>query len=225
MTWSGPSLGGSAEVGEGLRGGGGGHAVRRAKSWGEEEQKEWLEVGGDRRAVWRKAPGGGKLPEGDYRERYVGPEGEDPALVRPLPPPPEDDLKASNNSLNLTSQGPRQAGPEETGRDDQQLIYSTVSESHKALKRARKVKELQKRELKARKDKRKMDQRMERERRRNATKERKEREKGRKKAAEQQKTREQMGLGNVVHLHEVDPTSKAGRAQAKFIDAATAAIF
>ena len=156
------------------------------------------------------------------QEGYAGEKEEEPEIVPAPPEPREDDLRASSNSLDLSSQEP---GAAETGQDDQQLIYATVSETHKAKKRAKMMKEAQKRELKARKDKRKMEQKTERERRKKAAKERKQREKERKKMAKERQERMDMGLGNVVHLHEVDTSTKQGKAQAKFIDAATAAIF
>ncbi len=53
----------------------------------------------------------------------------------------------------------------------------------------------------------------------------KERKRREKLEAAAQERRERLGLGNVLRLHEVDPSSQQARAQAQFIDAATAAIF
>ena len=166
--------------------------------------------------------------EEGWQERYVGEEGEEPEITPAPPEPIEDDLRASNNSLNLTSpdlsQGAEPVSPQ-TEQDTQNLIYATVPESHKAKKRIKKLKDAQKQEMKARKDKRKMEERAERERRKMAAKERKAREKERKRQIQDGKLREDVGLGNVVRMHNIDTSTKSGKAQAQFIDAATAAIF
>ena len=166
--------------------------------------------------------------EEGWQERYVGEEGEEPEITPAPPELTEDDLRASNNSLNLTSpnlsQGAEPVSPE-TEQDTQNLIYATVPESHKAKKRIKKLKDVQKQEMKARKDRRKMEERAERERRKMAAKERKAREKERKRQIRDGKLREDVGLGNVVRMHDIDTSTMSGKAQAQFIDAATAAIF
>ena len=73
----------------------------------------------------------------------------------------------------------------------------------------------------------KMQDKMEREKKKQEEKIRKQEEKEKKKRekeqAKQQAKRASLGLDNVVHLHELSSTE--GRAQAQFIDAATAALF
>lgn len=70
-----------------------------------------------------------------------------------------------------------------------------------------------------------MQEKMEREEKKQEVKRRKQEEKDRKKRSKEQQLRSSMGLDNVVHLHELDPSSRNTRAQAEFIDAATAALF
>ena len=158
-----------------------------------------------------------------WRERYVGEEWEEPEIGPAPLGQMDDNLGASNNSLDLTRQGVEPVALET--EDDTQNLYATVPESHKAKKRVKMMKEVQKRERKARKDKRKTEEKAERERRKARERERKLREKERKKTAKEIKLRDDMGLGNVMRLHNVDTSTSQGKAQAQFIDAATAAIF
>ena len=90
----------------------------------------------------------------------------------------------------------------------------------------------QKEDLKDEKKQRRMEEKMERERlkkeakdRKAAEKKRKEAEKNKSKLSKEDKRRQNMGLGNVVRLQDVDFGSGDGRAQAHFIDNATAALF
>ena len=70
-----------------------------------------------------------------------------------------------------------------------------------------------------------MAEKMERETKKQEARARKEAEKEGKKRAKEEAVRQSMGLSNVVRMHELDFNSKEGKAQAQFIDAATAAIF
>lgn len=70
-----------------------------------------------------------------------------------------------------------------------------------------------------------MQEKMEREQKKQEEKRRKQEEKERKKRSKEQQLRSSMGLDNVVHLHEIDHSSGNARAQAQFIDNATAALF
>ena len=189
----------------------------------EEEEEEEEDGEGGRwerrqRVVVRR-----RVTKDGWQERYVGEEGEDPEIGPAPLGQTEDNLGASNNSLDLTSEGVEPVALET--EDDTQNLYATIPESHKAKKRVKMLKDAQKRERKARKDKRKMEEKAERERRKTRERERKVREIERKKAAKEIKLRDDMGLGNVMRLHDVDTSTSEGRAQAQFIDAATAAIF
>ena len=140
-------------------------------------------------------------------------------------------LSASKNALDLSldniavlPRGARDPAPEST-RDNVDLLYATVPDSHKVKKRGKILQEQQKREIKARQEQRKMRERMEREQKKRESKERKALEKERKKTSKEQHMRHALGLDNVVRLHEVDLGTRQGRAQAQFIDSATAAIF
>ena len=79
--------------------------------------------------------------------------------------------------------------------------------------------------MKARRDQRKMQEKMRREQKKREAKAHQQAEKERKKRQKEEDRRHQLGLGNVVRLHEIDLSSQKGKAQAQFIDAATAAIF
>ena len=143
----------------------------------------------------------------------------------------EDQLSASRNALDLSSDNiavlPQASGdpaPEST-RDNVALIYATVPESHRAGKRVKMLHDQQKRDIRARRDQRKMRERMQREQKKRDSKERKALEKEQKKASKEQRMRHDLGLDNVVRLHELDLGTQQGRAQAHFIDSATAAIF
>ena len=196
-------------------------ATREAEEEGEDGEGEDGEGGRwDRRT---RVPVRHRVTKEGWRERYVGEEWEEPEIGPAPLGQMDDNLGASNNSLDLTSQGVEPV-PLET-EDDTQNLYATIPESHKAKKRVKMMKEVQKRERKARKDKRKTEEKAERERRKARERERKLREKERKKAAKEIKLRDDMGLGNVMRLHNVDTSTSQGRAQAQFIDAATAAIF
>lgn len=70
-----------------------------------------------------------------------------------------------------------------------------------------------------------MQEKMEREKQKQEEKRHKQEEKERKKQAKEMKQRHNLGLDNVVHLHELDFSKKEARAQAQFIDNATAALF
>ena len=70
-----------------------------------------------------------------------------------------------------------------------------------------------------------MEEKMEREQKKREARERMAAEKEKKKRARDSTLRSSMGLDNIVRLQDVDLSSDAGRAQAQFIDAATAAIF
>ena len=90
----------------------------------------------------------------------------------------------------------------------------------------------QKEDLKEEKKRRRMEQKMERERqkmeakeRKAAEKKRKEAEKNKSKLSKEDKRRQSLGLGNVVRLQDLDFSSGDARAQAEFIDSATAALF
>lgn len=143
----------------------------------------------------------------------------------------EDQLSASRNALDLSNDNvsvlPQASGEPvpETTRDNVALIYATVPQSHKTSKRVKMLREQQKRDIKARQDQRKMRERMEREQKKRDSKERKALEKEKKKAQKEQRMRHDLGLDNVVRLHELDLGTQRGRAQAHFIDSATAAIF
>ena len=184
--------------------------------WGEgaageiEEEREEGEGEGKRRRVTNEG----------WEERYVGEEGEEEVDITPAPneQQPEDELRASSNSLDLASQEAEPVAPE--AEEDTQHLYATVPATHKAKKRMKMMKEAQKREQKARKQKRKMEERAEKEQRKEREKERKTREKERKSA----RLRDEMGLGNIMRMQDGD-TGHRGRAQAHFIDAATAPLF
>ncbi len=79
------------------------------------------------------------------------------------------------------------------------------------------------------KQEQKMQEKMERERKKQEEKrikqEEKERKKHEKEQAKEKAKRASLGLDNVMHLHEIDSSSRNGRAQAQFIDASTAALF
>ena len=212
-----------------------------------EEEGDWVQVQGDgweERLIqdeWRKGTtreaeeeglsgewegggGGRNVTEEGWQERYVGEEGEEPEITPAPLGHTENDLRASSNSLDLANHDLSQGAEPVAEQDTQNLIYATIPESYKVKKRVRMLKEAQKHDRKARKDKRKMEEKLERERRKVAAKERKVQEKERKKNSDA-KLREDMGLGNIVRLEDIDGSTHQGRAQAQFIDAATAAIF
>ena len=90
----------------------------------------------------------------------------------------------------------------------------------------------QKEDLKEERKRKKMEQKMEREKqkkeakdRKAAEKKRKEAEKNKSKLSKEDKRRQSLGLGNIVRLQDVDFGSGDARAQAEFIDSATAALF
>lgn len=203
--------------------------VNRGRRWGEEgipreAEEEEEEEGGS--GEWRGREGrtNNVTPEG-WQERYVGEEGEEPEITPAPLEQAEDDLRASNNSLDLATQG-TEPGALETEQDTENLIYATIPESHKAKKRVRMMKDAQKRDMKARKERRKMEERAERERRKAITKQRKQQEKERKRLSKEMKLRDEMGLGNAMALHDVNTSpTQQGIAQAQFIGAATAALF
>ena len=236
------------ELGEGV-----GHEGRVEGELGEEGyEQEWFQGGGDgweqRLIQQEEVDKGGEQPweedgareaeqeEGDesggedkkrrytnegWEERYVGEEEEEPPEISPAPLPPRDELGASQNSLNLASHEEVEPVAPET-EDDTQHLYATVPESHKAKKRMKMMKEAQKQERKARKQKRKMEEREEKARRKARERERKVREKNKKGLT---KLQEEMGLGEAMRLQDIDTSTPAGRAQAEFIDAATAPFF
>ena len=159
-----------------------------------------------------------------WEERYVGPEGEEPLEITPAPLiQREDELGASHNSLDLVNQDEAEPVAPETEDDDKQHLYAKIPETHKAKKRIKMMKEAQKQERKARKLKRKMEKKEEKTRRKAMEKERKERGKQQKTGVV--KLQEEMGLGDAMRLQDVDTSTVAGRAQAQFIDAATAPFF
>ena len=238
------------ELGEGVR-----HEGRVEGELGEEGyEQEWFQGGGDgweqRLIQQEEVDEGGEQPweedgareaeqeeeeEGDesggedkkrrytdegWEERYVGEEEEEPPEISPAPLPPRDELGASQNSLNLASHEVEHVAPET--EDDTQHLYATVPESHKAKKRMKMMKEAQKQERKARKQKWKMEEREEKARRKARERERKAREKSKKGLT---KLQEEMGLGEAMRLQDIDTSTPAGRAQAEFIDAATAPFF
>ena len=90
----------------------------------------------------------------------------------------------------------------------------------------------QKEDLKEERKRRKMEEKMERERQKKEAKDQKAAEKKRKEAtknksklSKEDKRRQSLGLGNVVRLQDLDFNSGDARAQAEFIDSATAALF
>ena len=167
-----------------------------------EEEEEEEEMEGE---------GLGRYTDEGREERYVGEEEEAAPEITPAPlDQTADELGASQNSLNLA--------PET--EDDTQQLYATIPESHKATKRLKMMKQAQKEERKARKKKLKMEEKEEKARRRAREKERKEHEKQRKKGIV-----ELQDMGEVMKLHGLDTKTSAGRAQAQFIDAATASFF
>ena len=191
----------------------------------EEEEREEESEGED------EVDGGEKEKrEGREGNRRGGGIWEDthPPEITVTPPlhhhPEEDDLRASHNSLDL-SQEDMSPKEHENENDDQHLVYATISDSHRAKKRMRMMKRIQKEELRMRKEKRRQEEREEKERRRMAARERKMQERERKKEVKESKKRQDLGLGNVMRLQDVDTSTRQGRAQAQFIDAATAAIF
>ena len=220
---------GEDEMGEWVQQQGDGWEVplvpEESHTWGEEgttreAEQEEEEEGEERKGV----VDGGKrrhVTSEGWEERYVGEDGEDPEIMPAQLGQIEDELRASDNSLDLASQRVEPVSLET--EDDTQHLYATVSASHKAKKRIKMMKEAQKREMKARKEKHKMEERLEKERRKARERERKAREKERKTGGT--KLRDEMGLGNVVRLQDIDSSTHTGRAQAQFIDAATAAIF
>ena len=145
----------------------------------------------------------------------------------------EGELSASRNALDLSS-GNLVTAPyfvqteeprPETTRDNIDLLYASVSPRHRAQKRSKMLQEQQKREMKARRDQRKMHEKMARDKKQQEAKARQNAEKERKRQDKEKHRRHELGLDNVVRLHEVDLSTQKGRAQAHFIDAATAAIF
>lgn len=102
----------------------------------------------------------------------------------------------------------------------------------KFLSRVKLLEKQQKEDLKEERKRKKMEQKLERERqkkeardRKAAEKKRKEAEKNKSKLSKEDKRRQNLGLGNVVRLQDVDFSSGDARAQAGFIDSATAALF
>ena len=180
----------------------------------EEEESESEESEGEEAGVRRR-----HVTEDGWQERYVGEEREEPDISPAPLGQADDELGASNNALDLASQEEAESVAPET---DTQNLYATIPESHKAKKRMKMIKEAQKRERKARKEKLKMDQRAEKQRRKERERERKARERERKKGSTLQ---DEIALGNATRLHDVDTSTEEGRTHAKFIDAATAAIF
>ena len=96
----------------------------------------------------------------------------------------------------------------------------------------KRLEQQQKEDLKEERKRKKMEQKMERERqkkeakdRKAAEKKRKEAEKNKSKLSKEDKRRQSLGLGNIVRLQDVDFGSGDARAQAGFIDSATAALF
>ena len=151
---------------------------------------------------------------------------------------PGDELSASRNALDLSLENvsiqpqmaptldPHHTDPSpESSRDDVNLVYSTVPQGYLQKKRARRLKEQQAQEAKARRSHQRMQERIRKEQRKRDERERKAMEKEARRHAKDETTRKELGLENVVRLHEVDLSSRQGRAQAQFIDAATAAIF
>ena len=203
-------------------------AKDRERDWGmgtireaEEESEGESEVDGDGGGEGMEGGGGG----GRVMSRREGGIWEEPEITAAAPNESEDDeLAASNNTLDLSQENlsPKE---NETERDDQNLVYATISESHRAKKRMRMMNRMQKEELKARKEKRRLEEREEKERRKVASRERKIQEKERKREVKEKSKRMEIGLGNVIRLQDVDTSTKQGRAQAQFIDTATAAIF
>lgn len=96
---------------------------------------------------------------------------------------------------------------------------------HSSPSRRKMLQQQQKREMKARRDQRKMQEKMRREQKKREVKIRQHSEKELKRRQKEDNRRQELGLANVVRLHDLDLSSQKGRAQAQFIDAATAAIF
>lgn len=151
--------------------------------------------------------------------------------------PSDDDLVASRNALDLSSEDvsnqPLSApqpfyetdpAPEST-QDNVNLVYSTVSAAHRAKKRAKLQKRLQDEQVKAQKSQRRMQERIRKEQRKKEERERRAMAKERRRQAKEASARQGLGLENVVRLQDLDLSTRQGKAQAQFIDAATAAIF
>ena len=101
-----------------------------------------------------------------------------------------------------------------------------------SLNRMKMLEQQQKEDLKEEKKRRKMEEKMERETRKKeerdrkaAEKKRKEQEKKKSKLSKEEQRRQSLGLGNIVRLQDVDFGSGDAKAQAEFIDSATAALF
>ena len=148
-----------------------------------------------------------------------------------------DDLAASKNALDLSLENvsnqplstpqplyETDPAPEST-QDDVNLVYSTVSAAYRAKKRAKMQKRLQEEQVKAQKSRRRMQERIHKEQKKKEERERKAMAKERRWQAKKDAARQDMGLGNVVRLQDLDLSTRQGKAQAQFIDAATAAIF
>ena len=141
--------------------------VDRGQKWSEEgipreAEEEEEDEGGSREWRAREGRRNNVTVEG-WQERYVGEEGEEPEITPAPLEEAEDDLRASNNALDLATQGAEPGDPE-TEQDTENLIYATIPESYKAKKRVKMMKDAQKQDRKARKEKRKMEERAERER-------------------------------------------------------------
>lgn len=98
--------------------------------------------------------------------------------------------------------------------------------------RMKMLQEQQKEDLKEERKRRKMEEKMEREKKKQeakqhkeAEKKRKEEEKKKKRLSKEEQHRQSLGLGNIVRLQDVDFNSGDAKAQAGFIDSATAALF
>ena len=90
----------------------------------------------------------------------------------------------------------------------------------------------QREDLKEERKQRKMEEKMEREKKKQeakqhkeAEKKRKEEEKKKKRLSKDEQLRQSLGLGNIVRLQDMDFSSEDAKAQARFIDSATAALF
>ncbi|CAI8048342.1 hypothetical protein GBAR_LOCUS26684, partial [Geodia barretti] len=138
------------ELGQGQGDGWEEHLIRQEAREGEGET--W----GDGNA--REEEGLGRYTNEGWEERYVGEEGEEPLEITPAPlRQTADELGASQNSLNLTTQEEVEPVAVET-EDDTQHLYAKIPEAHKAKKRLKMMKQAQKEERKARKQKLKMEE-------------------------------------------------------------------
>ena len=203
------------EAGEGWGEGTAREAEQEVEEEDEEEEEEEEEREPRGEGLGRKR----RYTNEGWEERYVGDEGEEPLEITPAPLQTPDDMGASENSFDLATQEEVEPVATETTEDDTQHLYAKVPETHKAKKRLKMMKQAQKEERKARKQKMKMEAKEEKVRRKAREKERKDQERQRKKGLV--RLQEDMGM----RLQDIDPSTATGRAQAQFIDAATAPFF